>query len=81
MTTFMWQEQYGSPEFRFQTDDPKIAKRMRQRKKFVLSGYGINIRLWIYTSPFYKPQDAKRTLSHITGRKIQKDASMDGFLA
>jgi len=79
--TYMWQEQYGYPVFRFQTNDPVVAKRMRQRKKFILVGYGINARLWLYSCSFYKPQDARRTLRHITGQKIHKDGSMNEFLA
>lgn len=81
MITYMWQELYGEPYFRFQTDEPKVAKKMRQRKNFVRVGYGINTQLWIYRTTFYKPQDAKRTLRNITGREIQKDAENGLFYA
>ena len=41
--TDMWQEQRDLMFFRFQTDEPKVAEKMRRRKKFILTGKGNSI--------------------------------------
>ena len=79
--TYMWQEVYGDPVFRIQTNDPAIHKRMRQRKAFTLVLWGLNTRLWVYKAQFYTPQKARQALSHITCQKIKKDASDGSFYA
>ena len=64
--TCMWQEERGSKYFKFQTDNPEIAKRMRQRKNFKLVSWGVNCNHWIFQTKFYKPQNARRTLKALT---------------
>ena len=79
--TYMWQEVYGDPVFRIQTNDPAIHKRMRQRKDFTLVLWGLNTRLWVYKAQFYTPQKARQALSRITRQEIHKDASDGSFYA
>lgn len=78
--TYMWQEERGQKYFRFQTDEPAVNKKMRERKKFILVGWGWNCNLWIYQVKLYKPQNARRTLKALTGKPIKFDKLSDTFL-
>ena len=80
-TTYMWQEVYGDPIFRFQTNDPAINRRMRQRADFTLALWGLNENLWVYKAQFYSPQKARQSLSRITRQEIKKDPVDDLFYA
>jgi hypothetical protein len=52
----MWQELHGEPEFRFQTTDPKIHKRMHRSSYFKLVLIGMNYIIPIDTVTFYLQQ-------------------------
>jgi hypothetical protein len=71
--TYLWQEQRGEMIFRIQTDESAVAERMRRRKRFELTGSGMNCRLWIYKASFYSAQKARGALRQLTGRKVKKD--------
>ncbi len=77
----MWQEQRGVMVFRFQTDESRIAEKMRRRKRFILTGEGLNCKLWIYIATFYSPQKARGALAQLTGRKVKKDSCKDIYYA
>ena len=79
--TDMWQEQRGVMIFRFQTDEARVKEKMRRRKKFILAGWGMNCKLWIYISTFYSPQKARGALAQLTGRKVKKDSCKDIYYA
>jgi hypothetical protein len=65
--TFMWQELHGEQEFRFQTTDPKLHKRMHRSRYFKLVVIGMNIDLWVYQASFYSPKEARRSLERMSG--------------
>ena len=79
--TYMWQEAYGDPVFRIQTNDPAIHKRMRQRKDFTLVLWGLNTRLWVYKAQFYSRKEAIKSFKRITRSTIKKTDDMCGFYA
>jgi len=79
--TYMWKEQRGLMIFRIQTDEARVAEKMRRRKKFILTGEGLNCKLWIYIATFYSPQKARGALAQLTGRKVKKDYSKDIYYA
>ena len=79
--TYLWQELYGDPVFRFQSNDPVVNKRMRQRIDFSLVLYGLNTNLRVYKAQFYSPKEARRTLRRITRQDIFFDAESDVFYA
>ena len=79
--TYLWQEERGKMIFRFQTDEPEVAEKMRRRNKFTLTGRGINCKIWIYIATFYSPQKARRALAQLTGRKVKKDSCEDVYYA
>ena len=77
----MWQEVYGDPVFRFQTDDPAINKRMRQRKDFTLVLWGLNKKLWVFKAQFYSRKEAIESFKRITRSTINKTDDTCGFHA
>ena len=79
--THMWQLQRGENLFKFQSDESVVADKMRRRKKFILTGRGLNCKLWIYIATFYSPQKARGALAQLTGRKVKKDSSKDIYYA
>lgn len=79
--TYLWQEERGKMIFRIQTDEAVVAEKMRRRKRFSITGYGINCRLWIYKASFYSAQKARGALRQLTGRKVKKDGSQQVYYA
>ncbi len=80
--TYMWREAPGIPKdkvYRFQTSDPNINRRMRRRKDFKLTCYGMNKKFWIYQTKKYSLKDAKKTLQRVTRQNIDFDAVNDVF--
>ena len=71
--TYLWQEQRGKPFYRFQTDDYKIASKMKGRKKFTLAGRGMNCPLWIFIAEFSRPDIARKVLKSLTGNSVKID--------
>jgi len=78
---YAWQEMYGEPEWRFQTDQPDIKKKLSNRKGFHLVAEGANCRLWVYRKSYLKPKSARRALERISGRKIEFDARKGIYFA
>ena len=77
--TSIWQERPRHKEYRIQTNDPAVARKLRRRKGCALSLYGINKNLWVYVTTFKYPWMAKRGLERLTGHKIEKTPGEDGF--
>ena len=71
--TDMWVIDKKAHRYWFQTTDPEVHKRMRQRKDFKMVGRALNASLWIYSSSFYSPKEARRTLRRITRSEIKYD--------
>ncbi|MBL7046224.1 MAG: hypothetical protein ISR95_01085 [Candidatus Marinimicrobia bacterium] len=55
--------------FRFQTDNPKIGRKLSRRKTMKLVAWGINTYLRIYEISNLRPDNARRMLRHITGQE------------
>jgi hypothetical protein len=66
--TYMWQTEPSV--FRIQTGDPSIARKLDRRMKPKLVGWGINKYIVIYELRSIRPDNARRTLSLITGQKV-----------
>jgi hypothetical protein len=83
-TTYMWREYpfiRGDKAYRFQTNDPHMHKKMRQRKDFRLVLWGLNKRLWVYVSTKNSLEKARRTLGNLTHDKVKKDTVESVFWA
>ena len=72
MSAYMWQT--GPSEFRIQTDEPEIARKLSRRQKPRLVASGVNKYLRIYALRDIRPQNARRTLSHLLGQEIKKNS-------
>jgi len=78
MSTCMWQEERGKSYYRFQTDEPSVAAKMKRRKTFRQCSWGINCKHWIFVTTYSSPQKARKALAILTGCPVQKD-SEDGL--
>ena len=79
--TYMWQEVRGGKTFRFQSNDPDVLKRMRQRKDFKEVAAFLTSNERVYLGSFFNPKSARRTLGRITRSKVKKDPTGDGYFA
>jgi len=75
MTTYMWKELEGYPDWRVQTEDSAIARKLRRHSKWKICGFAMNAPLWVYRRPFNTSQEARRSLRRLAGRIFQKNAS------
>ncbi|MFC1451854.1 hypothetical protein ACFLSJ_00755 [Verrucomicrobiota bacterium] len=73
-TTTMWQELPGQPEWRIQTDDPAIARKLSRKVGMMLVGVGVNCFLRVYRFHAASRNGARRTFSRVTGLKPIYDA-------
>jgi len=75
--TYIWQMGHGSKTFRFQTNDPRIARKLKRTKgwKSVISE--CNRSIWIFQKDFHTPQNARKKLSSLTKvSKLKKGVDM-----
>jgi len=72
--TFLWQEYRSSKNYKVQTSDYSIAKKLKRRKKFHISAFAINYPLWIFSCYFTRPDIAKKVLESITRKKSKIDS-------
>ena len=82
--TAMWRETSFYLDYRIQTNDADVAKKLRRRNTANLAGYAINAKLWIFRLQYASPKLAKQGLIRICGTKyglLKKDASTGGFIA
>lgn len=56
----------GTGVFRFQTDDPRIARKLRRTKGWVSVITECNVSFWMFQKRFNKPQDARKKLLSLT---------------
>lgn len=71
--TYLWQEERGKNIYRVQTDEKRIAHKLKRRNKFHLSAFAWNANMWVYSCEFSRPDIAKKTLKSITGKKAKVD--------
>ncbi|MFZ0456353.1 MAG: hypothetical protein WCE54_10550 [Ignavibacteriaceae bacterium] len=72
--TYLWQEERGKKFYKVQTDESDVAKKMKRRNGFHLSGVSLNSNLWIFCCEFSRPDIAKKTLKSITGKNAKIDS-------
>ena len=80
--TYMWQMGHGSKTFRFQTNDPRIARKLKRTKGWKSVVSECNKPIWIFQKDFHTPQDARKKLSSLTKvSKLKKGVDMGEFYA
>ena len=62
-----WQEEKGKPYYRFQTDDKKLADKMKRRQKFKLTAPTTNPTGWVFLAVISKPYIAKKIFKTLSG--------------
>lgn len=69
--TYMWQEVKRLPVYRFQTNDNRIARKLKKRPKSKLVLFGINSPIWVFQLRYSTPSRALIGLSNLTGADVQ----------
>ena len=77
----MWKIYEDPTEYLFQTDDANIARKMRNRKGFVLFSRGVNCKLWVFIAKFKRCQHAIGALKTLSGDKVVFNVATDVFEA
>ena len=86
-TSYLWQEESGKPYYRIQTNDFRIAQKMKkkmaggnpQKVRQVL--YGINVPVWVFQILYSSPNNARKSFGRITTQKIQQHSDKDLFVS
>ena len=84
LKTYMWKEYpfiKKDKSYRFQTADPIINRRMKQRSDFDLVLLGLSENIWVYQTNKYSLKDAKKTLNRVTRQVIKYDAFYEVYYA
>ncbi len=63
--------------FMFQTEEPAINKKLKGRKSFILSAYGMNCYFWTYYCNLRSIRDAKSRFKGICGREPKYSLDKD----
>jgi len=79
--TYMWQEQKRVPVYRFQTNDHRIARKLKKRPNAKLCMFGINAPHWVFQLQYSSPSRAIMGLSNITGEEVQNLPEYEVFVA
>lgn len=74
-----WQEEKGKPYYRFQTDDKKLADKIKRRKKFKLTATITNPTGWIFLTAISKPFIAKKMFKALSGESAILNEKDDIF--
>jgi len=80
--TDIWQMGRGSKIYRFQTNDPRIARKLHRTNGWILVSTYSNRPIWIFQNCFPTPQDARKKLLSLTGvSKLKKGDASGEFYA
>lgn len=80
--TYMWQLGTGTGVFRFQTDSPQIADKLRRANNWKQILIYCNKPLWIFEKSFATPQDARKKLRSLCKvSKLEKGSCNGEFYA
>jgi len=71
----MWQEMRGQPEWRMQTDDPSIVRKLSRKEGMSQVCLGANCYLRVYRFEAASRNNARRTFRRVTGQTPLYDIS------
>ena len=74
--TYIWQLQVRKPIYRIQTNDHRVARKLKKRQNAKLCMYGVNAPLWIFELSYSSPKYALIGLSNITGQDVGESSDM-----
>ena len=72
--TYLWQETKRIPVYRIQTNDHKVARKLKKRKNAKLVMYGVNSPVWVFQIKYSSPRLALLGLGNITGEDVRETA-------
>ena len=79
--TYLWQETKRFPVYRIQTNDHRVARKLKKRKNTKLVLNGINIPLWVFQITYSSPRLAILGLGNITGEDVRETADTGVFVS
>ena len=80
-STFIWQMERRKTIYRIQTDDHRIARKLKKRTNASLCCYGINAPFWIFQVQYSSPSYAVVGLSNITGADVEETSDYGVFVS
>lgn len=81
-TTYIWQLGSSTGIFRFQTDDPRIARKLNRTNGWISVQPYCNKPIWIFQKSFATPQDARKKLRSLCKvLKLKKGSCIGEFYA
>ena len=78
--TYIWQMEKRKKLYRIQTNDHRVARKLKKRQNASLCSYGINAPVWIFQLEYSSPKYAVIGLSNITGGDVEETADMGVFV-
>ena len=79
--TYIWQLQVRKPIYRIQTNDHRVARKLKKRQNAKLCMYGVNSPLWIFELSYSSPKYAVIGLSNITGADVEETSESGVFVS
>jgi hypothetical protein len=79
--TFIWQEIKRDLIYRIQTNDHRVARKLKKRKKAKLVLWGLNAPIWVFQIKYSSPRRAIIGLGNITGEDVEKTAYTGIFVS
>jgi len=86
-TNYLWQEEPRKPYYRIQTNDHRIARKMKRKtfgqnpQKVVQVIFGFNEPIWVFQIQYNSPHIAKRSFGRIMGAEVQNTSERGLFVA
>ena len=70
--TYLWQELKRVNVYRIQTNDHRIARKLKKRPNAKLCVFGINAPFWVFQIKYHSPSYAITALGNITGQDVEE---------
>ena len=80
-TTYIWQVEARKKYYRIQTDDHRVARKLKKRKNATMCSYGVNAPIWIFQLSYSSPKYAVIGLSNITDAEVEETFDMGVFVS
>ena len=74
-TTYIWQVEARKKYYRIQTDDHRVARKLKKRPNVRLCVYGINAPFWVFEREYSSTKYALIGLSNITGADVVESST------
>tara|TARA_B100001964_G_C14066223_1_gene523753 strand:- start:529 stop:837 length:309 start_codon:yes stop_codon:yes gene_type:complete len=79
--TFIWQEIKRDPIYRIQTNDHRVTRKLKKRKKAKLVLWGLNTPIWVFQIEYSSPRRAIIGLGNITGEGTEETDDIGEFVS